>query len=58
VLDYYIRTPDGAMIQASTVASISHQVVPESINRFQQLNSATISGVYAAGYRSNRCWIS
>jgi len=49
VLDYYIRTPDGAMIQASTVASISHQVVPESINRFQQLNSATISGVYAGG---------
>ncbi|MDX8397969.1 MAG: efflux RND transporter permease subunit, partial [Mariprofundaceae bacterium] len=47
VLDYYIRTPTGAMIQASTVASITYEVVPESYNRFQQLNSATISGVYA-----------
>ncbi|MDX8412454.1 MAG: efflux RND transporter permease subunit [Mariprofundales bacterium] len=49
VLDYFIRTPSGAMISASTIASITHQVVPESINRFQQLNSATISGVYAPG---------
>jgi len=49
VLDYYIRTPSGEMISASTIASISYEVVPESINRFQQLNSATISGVYAPG---------
>ncbi|MDX8391685.1 MAG: efflux RND transporter permease subunit [Mariprofundaceae bacterium] len=49
VLNYYIRTGDGSMIPASTVASLSHTVVPESINRFQQLNSATISGVYAGG---------
>ncbi|MDQ6950221.1 MAG: efflux RND transporter permease subunit [Mariprofundales bacterium] len=49
VLNYFIRTPSGAMISASTIASITHQVVPESINRFQQLNSATISGVYAPG---------
>ncbi len=33
------------MIQASTVARIPHDVVPQSIARFQQLNSATISGV-------------
>jgi len=45
VLNLYIRTPSGAMIQASTVASIKYDVVPESITRFQQLNSATISGV-------------
>ena len=49
VLDYYVRTPSGEMISASTFASITHEVVPESINRFQQLNSATISGVYASG---------
>jgi multidrug efflux pump len=49
VLDYYIRAADGTVIPASTVASISHEVVPESINRFQQLNSATIQGVYAPG---------
>ncbi len=45
VLNYYLRVPDGSVIQASTVAKITHQVVPQSLNRFQQLNSATISGV-------------
>lgn len=45
VLDYYLRVPDGSVIQASTVASITHQVVPQSLNRFQQQNAATISGV-------------
>ncbi|MDB5829997.1 MAG: multidrug efflux protein [Variovorax sp.] len=45
VLDFFIRTPGGSMIPASTVASIKYSVVPESITRFQQLNSATISGV-------------
>ncbi|MBN3229316.1 efflux RND transporter permease subunit [Pectobacterium brasiliense] len=45
VLDIYVRTPSGAMIQARTVAHIETTVEPQSINRFQQLNSATISGV-------------
>ena len=49
VLDYYIRTPGGKVIPASTVATLRHQVVPQSINHFQQLNSATISGVTAPG---------
>src|SRR5258708_5849957 len=40
VLDYYLRTPDGNVIPAATVAHIRHNVVPESINHFQQLNSA------------------
>ncbi|MBV8144660.1 MAG: efflux RND transporter permease subunit, partial [Gammaproteobacteria bacterium] len=44
VLDYYVRTPDGSVIPAGTLASLKNQVVPESINRFQQLNSATLSG--------------
>ena len=44
VLDYYVRAPNGSVIPASTLASLKNQVVPESINRFQQLNSATISG--------------
>jgi multidrug efflux pump len=47
VLNYYIRTPDGSLLPASTIATQKIQVVPESINHFQQLNSATISGVYA-----------
>ena len=45
VLDYYIGVPNGSVIQASTVAKISNAVVPRSLNHFQQLNSATISGV-------------
>ncbi|MBU3600929.1 efflux RND transporter permease subunit [Polynucleobacter sp. AM-25C3] len=45
ILDYYIRTPSGQMIQARTIATIKQKVVPQSINHFQQLNSATISGV-------------
>jgi multidrug efflux pump len=44
VLDYYIRGPDGSVIPASTVATIKKEVVPQSISRFQQLNSATIIG--------------
>ena len=48
VLDFYLRLPNGSQIPASTVASIKYQVVPESINRFQQQNSATISGVSGA----------
>lgn len=47
VLDYYVRAPDGSVIPASTVAGIKNEVVPRSVNHFQQLNSATISG--AAG---------
>ena len=45
VLDYYIRTPSGATVPASTVAHIKYSIEPESINRFQQLNSVTIAGV-------------
>ncbi|HEX4648380.1 MAG TPA: efflux RND transporter permease subunit [Steroidobacteraceae bacterium] len=44
VLDYYVRAPGGSVIPASTLASLKHAVVPESLNRFQQLNSATLSG--------------
>jgi multidrug efflux pump len=44
VLDYYVRAPDGSVVPAGTLASLKNQVVPESINRFQQLNSATLSG--------------
>jgi multidrug efflux pump len=45
--NYYIKTPSGGMIPASTVAHLTYQTVPESINHFQQLNSATINGVIA-----------
>src|ERR1700722_9195117 len=45
ILDNYIRTPSGDTVLASTVAHVKYSVVPESINRFQQLSSVTIGGV-------------
>ena len=45
VLDFYIKTPNAGLIPASTVAHLKYSVQPESITRFQQQNSVTISGV-------------
>jgi multidrug efflux pump len=45
LLNYYIKTSDGTPIPLSTVAKITTKTVPESLNHFQQLNSATIQGV-------------
>ena len=45
LLDYNIRTASGAAVPLSTVASLTTKTVPESLNHFQQLNSATIQGV-------------
>jgi multidrug efflux pump len=47
--DYYITTPGGETVPLATVTSLKTAVVPESLNHFQQLNSATISGVTAPG---------
>lgn len=42
---YYINTAQGQTIPLSTVAAFKTTVVPESLNHFQQLNSATLSAV-------------
>jgi len=47
--DYYINAAGGAIIPVSTFVRLRTDVVPESLNHFQQLNSATISAVPAAG---------
>jgi multidrug efflux pump len=47
--DYYINTSTGSAIPVSTITSLKTQVMPESINHFQQLNSATLSAVPAPG---------
>ena len=44
--NYYIRTASGGVVPASTVVSFQTATVPESINHFQQLNAATIQGVF------------
>ena len=48
LLNYYIGVAaDGTPIPLSTVAKVTAEVVPESLNHFQQLNAATIEGVTA-----------
>jgi multidrug efflux pump len=49
LLDYYIKASDGSLVPLSTVASIASKTVPEALNHFQQLNSATIQGVAMPG---------
>jgi multidrug efflux pump len=41
----YIRTASGEAIPLSTLVHITTQTIPQSLNRFQQQNAATISGV-------------
>jgi len=49
LLNYHIRIPDGSTVPLSTIATISSKAVPESLNHFQQLPAATISGVQMPG---------
>lgn len=49
LMNYYIGAANGVPIPLSTVAKITTRTIPESINHFQQLNSATIQGVAAPG---------
>ncbi len=46
---YYIRTAKGQMVALSTVVKLKKNVIPQTLNHFQQLNSATISGVPMPG---------
>jgi multidrug efflux pump len=49
LLNYYIRASDGTAVPLSTVANIVTKTIPQSLNHFQQLNSATIQGVAFPG---------
>ena len=49
LLNYYIKSADGTPIPLSTVATIETKTVPQSLNHFQQINSATIQGVAFPG---------
>ena len=43
----YVTGPNSQLVPLSTVASIKHTTVARSLNRMQQLNAVTISGVPA-----------
>jgi multidrug efflux pump len=43
--EIYVTGPDNKLISLNTIASIRQTTVPRSLNRFQQLNAVTISGM-------------
>jgi multidrug efflux pump len=45
--DIYVTGPNNQLIPLSTIAHINHKTVARSLNRMQQLNAVTISGVPA-----------
>ena len=45
LLHYYVRSSSGAMVPLSTVVHLKTSVQPETINHFQQANSATLNAV-------------
>jgi multidrug efflux pump len=49
LLNYYVADVNGIPVPLSTVARITTKTIPESLNHFQQLNSATIEGVVMPG---------
>jgi len=45
----YVSGPSGQLLQLSTFAELKRSTEPRQINRFQQLNSAKISGILPPG---------
>jgi multidrug efflux pump len=41
----YVTGPNGGLIPLSTIATIKYSTIPRTLNRFQQLNSVTMSAV-------------
>ncbi len=47
--DFYVSTGKGRLVPLSTLATIRYQAQPQVLNRFQQLNAATITCVPKPG---------
>jgi multidrug efflux pump len=52
---FYVRTSGGQQVPLSTFVSISSDVTPNALNRYNQLNSATFSAVPMRGVSMNAC---
>ncbi len=52
IKDIYVTGPNNQLIPLSTVAHIEHKTVARSLNRMQQLNAVTITGVPAGSVDS------
>jgi len=46
---YYLKTANGTSVPLSTIAHITTETVPETLNHFQQLNANTVQGVMMPG---------
>jgi multidrug efflux pump len=49
IMDFQIATVNNVPVPISAIGRVRTETVPETINHFQQVNSATISGVAALG---------
>jgi multidrug efflux pump len=49
LLDYYIKTANGTSVPLSTIARLETKIVPQTINHFQRMNSATLSAIAFPG---------
>jgi multidrug efflux pump len=49
LLNYYVASISGVPVPLSAIAHITTKTMPETLNHFQQLNSATVQGVAAPG---------
>ncbi|MCZ6924864.1 MAG: efflux RND transporter permease subunit, partial [Rickettsia endosymbiont of Ixodes persulcatus] len=49
LLNYYINTANGLSIPLASIAKLNSKIVPETLNHFQQLNSATLSAIAMPG---------
>jgi multidrug efflux pump len=47
--NYYVRAGNGSLVPLSTVAAVRYEAQPQALNRFQQLNAATITCVPKPG---------
>ena len=55
ILDYPVATINGIPVPLSAIATVRQETVPETLNHFQQVNSATIAGRCRTRRRPGRC---
>ena len=53
--DIYVPTVGGEMVPLSSIVTLEIKVKPDSLNQFQQLNSATMQGMIMPGKTINQC---
>ena len=50
ILDIYVRTQDGGMVQASNFVTVRESVSPQSLNHFNRLRAVIVQASIAPGY--------